>query len=297
MNPSKPNLSSGSSLEQLQHRKTKVLSTVFVIVAAHVLPITGLLLMQGCKPDAQSITSTGQDGQSGESGIASQVAEAVATEGKELYNEFVSRESEITMPIEGGVAENTEPLAPSPANRIEPAEAPDLKSEPTSQWAIKKPEPAAELPNLDGDASGKSTSPGVVNAAEQVERKLVEHTIHSGEMLGRIAPLYQTTVKDILEANPGVDPRKLRVGQKLVIPKGSSSVNPANALAKTPAKPTSSQSNGQVHIVKSGDSLSAIAKRYGVSLTALRDANGIRTHIIHPGQELVIPVKNVASGK
>jgi LysM repeat protein len=52
-----------------------------------------------------------------------------------------------------------------------------------------------------------------------------------------------------------------------------------------------------VHIVKSGDSLSAIAKRYGVSLTALRDANGIRTHIIHPGQELVIPVKNVASGK
>lgn len=42
------------------------------------------------------------------------------------------------------------------------------------------------------------------------------------------------------------------------------------------------------HRVKRGESLGVIASRYGVSVDALRSANRLRGHIIHPGQELLI---------
>ena len=84
-----PLIPSGSALEQLQRRKTKVLSTVFVIVAAHVLPITGLLLMQGCKPDSNTVASN--DNQEATTPISDEKsADNNTVDDKELYGEFVS---------------------------------------------------------------------------------------------------------------------------------------------------------------------------------------------------------------
>jgi LysM repeat protein len=43
------------------------------------------------------------------------------------------------------------------------------------------------------------------------------------------------------------------------------------------------------YVVKSGDSLSAIASRNGTSVSALQRANGVKGTLIRPGQSLVIP--------
>jgi len=43
------------------------------------------------------------------------------------------------------------------------------------------------------------------------------------------------------------------------------------------------------YLVKKGDSLSKVASRHGVSLSALRRANGISGDLIRPGQALTIP--------
>jgi len=139
MKPRNPQKPSGSQLEQLQRRKTKVLSTVFVIVAAHVLPITGLLLMQGCKPDAQSMASNTATSGTSDPQDASSSASNQDPQG-EIYNEFVEKEQEVTMPIAGNPSGNTAPIAPDPSTAIQPAEAPDLQSAPPSQWAIKPAE-------------------------------------------------------------------------------------------------------------------------------------------------------------
>ncbi len=45
------------------------------------------------------------------------------------------------------------------------------------------------------------------------------YVIKSGDTFGRIAPQFGVTVPEIIAANPGVDPRRLHVGQKIVIPK------------------------------------------------------------------------------
>jgi putative chitinase len=45
-----------------------------------------------------------------------------------------------------------------------------------------------------------------------------------------------------------------------------------------------------VHVVKSGETLTGIAARYGVTIAALQEANGIKDpNLINAGQKLVIP--------
>jgi len=45
-----------------------------------------------------------------------------------------------------------------------------------------------------------------------------------------------------------------------------------------------------MYTVKRGDTLSGIARRFGASVEAIRLANRIRSHWIHPGQNLVVPL-------
>ncbi|BET65658.1 hypothetical protein ASA1KI_05760 [Opitutales bacterium ASA1] len=45
------------------------------------------------------------------------------------------------------------------------------------------------------------------------------YVVKSGDNLGRIATSLGITLAELQAANPGVDPRKLRIGQKLVVPK------------------------------------------------------------------------------
>ena len=44
--------------------------------------------------------------------------------------------------------------------------------------------------------------------------------------------------------------------------------------------------------VKRGDTLSEIAARYGLSLRALKELNGLETNVIHLGQKLEVPVSS-----
>jgi hypothetical protein len=60
---------------------------------------------------------------------------------------------------------------------------------------------------------------------------------------------------------------------------------PQPTATTAPVQPTPA-----VHVVQPGDSLSAIAFQYDVSIEALAEANGIvDTNVIHVGQKLIIP--------
>ena len=61
--------------------------------------------------------------------------------------------------------------------------------------------------------------------------------------------------------------------------------------------PTAATPAGQTYTVQSGDNLSKIAQRFGVSLNALMDANNIRDpNVIRLGQVLTVPTEAVATG-
>jgi membrane-bound lytic murein transglycosylase D len=43
------------------------------------------------------------------------------------------------------------------------------------------------------------------------------------------------------------------------------------------------------HIVRHGETLSSIANRYGVTVTAIMHLNRLHTDLVHPGQRIFIP--------
>lgn len=116
-----------------------------------------------------------------------------------------------------------------------------------------------------------------------------EYVVVKGDTLGKIAKRNGISLKALEDANPGVTPTKLKVGQKLQVPASTGGSNSAMSATSTSADMSG---GGQTYTVKSGDSLSKIAKANGVTLKALEAANsGVDPNHIKVGQKLNIPVK------
>jgi len=106
------------------------------------------------------------------------------------------------------------------------------------------------------------------------------HVVRRGENLFRIALRYGVTYRALAAANGIANPNHVYVGQRLAIP-GHGSTVPA---------PAPSAPSGQTYVVRRGDTLATIARRYGVSMWSLAQANGIRNpSFIYVGQVLRIP--------
>lgn len=106
------------------------------------------------------------------------------------------------------------------------------------------------------------------------------HVVRPGENLYRIALRYGVTVHALVELNGIYNPGHIVSGQKLLIP-GS---------AATPALVYQPQHASAAHIVQRGETLSAIAQRYGIPLWVLVQANNIANPaLIVPGQALTVP--------
>ena len=116
------------------------------------------------------------------------------------------------------------------------------------------------------------------------------HTVSSGETLGRIARRYGTTVAAIAEANGLTNVNLITTGLVLVIPEAPPGPAPEPAPAPAVAPEPSPVATGAVHTVRSGETLGRIARRYGTTVDAIAAANGIaNARYIYTGQQFVIP--------
>lgn len=81
--------------------------------------------------------------------------------------------------------------------------------------------------------------------------------------------------------------------------KEAKSKKDSEGKAKTQEKPKAKkeQAETSTHTVKSGESLYLIAKKYGITVDALKKANSIKNNQIKPGQKLTIPKKKAAQKK
>lgn len=114
------------------------------------------------------------------------------------------------------------------------------------------------------------------------------YRVRQGDTLSAIAGRYGTSVSAIQRANGLSRPNSIRIGQVLLIP-GSRPYRASASRASTSAS-TSSSGAASVHVVRKGETLGAIASRYGASVAAITAANGLsKTGLIVPGQRLKIP--------
>lgn len=110
-----------------------------------------------------------------------------------------------------------------------------------------------------------------------------EHVVAPGESLYAVAAADGLSVDQVAAAN-GISPdSQLTAGSTLAIPPqtggavstSSASASTPDTSAPAPTTPATSTSSGGGYLVQPGDTLSAIAARYGVSVGELAAANGL----------------------
>ena len=148
------------------------------------------------------------------------------------------------------------------------------------------------------------------------------HTVSPGDTLSQLAAKHGVSVAALAKANDIDDPDRIPAGMELVIPgaeEGEDAKNAKNAkdpqgageeakggsgdedgeadVAATATDATDATDGNVIHVVAPGETLSHIAARYGVTVRALAEANGIAdVHRITAGQRLAIPGPRAGSG-
>lgn len=126
-------------------------------------------------------------------------------------------------------------------------------------------------------------------AAPSAPSNATIYTVVSGDTLGAIAAKHGVPLSSIFSWNNLNGSSIIYPGQKIKISGGSAPSTPA-APAPAPAPSPAPLASTGSYTIKAGDTLSSIASRHGVSLSALMTANKVSaTTVIYPGQKLSIP--------
>ncbi|MEI6387647.1 MAG: LysM peptidoglycan-binding domain-containing protein, partial [Spirochaetota bacterium] len=131
----------------------------------------------------------------------------------------------------------------------------------------------------------------VVKALDDPDAKLIQYAIHrvrSGDSVSALARAYGAPIAMVVEANPGLDPAKIRIGQTLLLP-----VLKEGATAPELAKPDLADETvefGGTYIVQKGDSLWGIALKHEVRPETLAAKNSLElTSVLREGMVLEVP--------
>src|SRR5437867_1755873 len=140
----------------------------------------------------------------------------------------------------------------------------------------------ADLPSGPSSAAGGVGQPPTqqANPIEQPTGPAREYVVIKGDSFFHIGRRFGVSSTAIARANPGVDSTRLKVGQKLVIP--------------APGAPTFTQAtlgtgSENLYVVRSGDTLSKIAKGNATTVSEIKALNGLKTDRIHVGEKLKVP--------
>lgn len=256
MSAPNPLIPQGTFQAQAAKGATNVRLAVATIVAIHIVFFGGLLL-QGCKRDPK---------------LAEAAPETNDTSLSNLSLEPINSNS--LYYASGGLPSD---------NLTSTSQQPEVVGSLASNTSA---ESLWQSSNLVSAAVGDNTSAGSTT--------MKEYTIAKGDTLGRIALRNNTTVSAIRKANPGVEPTRIRPGQKLNLPVEAESSMTAPASG-TQASASANGASANIYIVKSGDNLTKIANLHKISVRELTAANNLQTSRINIGQKLKIPAPSQPS--
>ncbi|MDR4434551.1 C40 family peptidase [Bacillus tequilensis] len=112
------------------------------------------------------------------------------------------------------------------------------------------------------------------------------YKVKSGDSLSKIAKQYGTTVSELKKLN-GLKSDLIRIGQVLKLKGSTSSTSSSSSKVST--------SSASTYKVKSGDSLSKIASKYGTTVSKLKSLNGLKSDVIYVNQVLKVKGTSTSS--
>ncbi|MFZ5811717.1 MAG: LysM peptidoglycan-binding domain-containing protein [Thermodesulfobacteriota bacterium] len=182
--------------------------------------------------------------------------------------------------------------------------APAAKAVPEADDAPESPKPVirSEPEKTMTQETAQAPSPEPSAAAPGT------HVIVAGDMISAIAKHYGVSEKAILKANPGLKPGNLQLGQIIRLPAGAKAqetpatgpaeprveaapkAGPAPAVTPEPTAEAVQSAKPREHVLEFEDTLSGLAKRYGVTTEAIMKANpGLDPKKLKPGKKIKIP--------
>lgn len=157
---------------------------------------------------------------------------------------------------------------------------------------------------ITADVSKPATGAVAAGAAAGAAAGSAEYTsyvVQRGDVLSKIAKKYNLKVADIRNANPKIKKDVIWVGMKIKLPGkidvGTQQVAAAAAAKVLAAKKVYAPYTGATkdYVVKSGDTLGAIAINNGFSVRQLKELNGLKKDTIRIGQKLKVPSEKVVA--
>lgn len=161
----------------------------------------------------------------------------------------------------------THPLQADPKEENRPLEASAAVSNPIT--TVSQPEPVA--------------APAASEPREGYSGKTRIHVVQRAETLSGIAERYGTSMAALRDLNT-LKKDGVWVGQRLKVPAGHAAASVAKAAPAKARAPKATR-----HKVVSGDTLSSIAARYGVSVSELKSANRLKSDVAPLDRTLTIP--------
>lgn len=122
------------------------------------------------------------------------------------------------------------------------------------------------------------------------------HVVRAGDNISKIAAKHGVPVQAVLSMNDVSSVRRLRPGTELLIPDGGSNraiASNAKRIQKAKAKAPDNQHKVVTYVVRKGDTLYGISRRYDVRIDDVKRWNDLsRAKKLRPGNRLTLYVRN-----
>jgi LysM repeat protein len=131
---------------------------------------------------------------------------------------------------------------------------------------------------------GNDVSNSMGDNTTKMPSNLSNYVVKKGETIGEIAELFKTSVANVKKWN-GLKSNRIIAGQKLKI---YSNISTTDIKPKNNKEVVSQKTKKNEYLVKRGDSLDSISKKFKISVQKLKTLNKLTGNRIDTGQKLVV---------
>ncbi len=164
------------------------------------------------------------------------------------------------------------------------------KGEKEPQYWETHDNPYAEAMASQTKSAPKSTAK-TTSKKPVADKGYVIYIVQKNDTLGHIAKRHGVSLKDVKALNANINYNRLKVGQRIYLPAKAAK----SATASSSAGISRTVNSDGYYVVKSGDILGRIAREFGVTVSAIKAANNLKSDRINVGQKLLIPGKKATA--
>ena len=161
----------------------------------------------------------------------------------------------------------------------------NLKSWNNISGSIIYPNQVLIVSKTQGTTGNNSSSSNDSSTSGSSSSSSGTYTVKPGDTLSVIAKKHNVTVSELMTWNKKTK-TLIYPNEVLVVSKNAASDSSSSSSSSSTG--TSSSTSATTYTVKSGDTLSAIAKKYGLTVSQIKSQNGLSSDIIYIGQKLKV---------